>query len=132
MDEVVVRDAAHLHAQRLALLLHRRHVLVVHLERDVQVEVVLLLELERHVRRLEEGQEAAVVQPVEGVQVLAVAPGLGDADLQRRRQRQPQEVLVELARLFGVAAAIGVVMQALDARLRSVVGAHDGSSFELD
>ena len=38
------------------------------LERDVQVEVVLRLELEGHVRRLEERQVRTVVEPVEGVQ----------------------------------------------------------------
>src|SRR5690242_9612595 len=43
------------------------------------------------------------------------APALGDADLEGIDQRQAQKVLVEFARLFGVAAAISVVVKTLDA-----------------
>ncbi|HSG74769.1 MAG TPA: hypothetical protein VLA30_01370 [Burkholderiales bacterium] len=46
-----------------------------HLERDVQVEVVLVLELEGHVGRLEEGEVRAVVEPVERVQHAGLAAG---------------------------------------------------------
>src|SRR5690349_11333087 len=75
---------------------------------------MLLLELERHVRRLEEGEAGAVVQPVEGVQRLGLAAALGLLDLERLDERQPEEFLVELARLFRVAAAVGVVVQTFD------------------
>ena len=43
------------------------------LERDVQVVVVLRLELERHVGRLEEREVRAVVQLVERVQRVGLA-----------------------------------------------------------
>ena len=78
-DELVVGDAAHLAALRLALGEHRVERVGLDLERDVQVEVVLLLELERHVGRLEEGEARAVVELEEGVQHAraGLAAGLG-------------------------------------------------------
>ena len=90
------------------------HSLVLHLQRDVQIVVRLLLELERLVGRLEEREVGAVIEPVEGVQGLRGAPGLGLGELQRRDQGQAQELLVEAARLFRVPAAIGVVVQSFD------------------
>ena len=44
------------------------------LERDVEIVVVLRLELERHVRRLEEGEAGAVVHAIEGMQRLVRRP----------------------------------------------------------
>ena len=84
---------------------------LVDLERDVQIEVVLRLEVERHVRRLEEREKGAVVHPVERVQDVGLAAGLGFADLERAGERQAEEILVEAARLLRVAAAVGVVVQ---------------------
>jgi molybdopterin molybdotransferase len=46
-------------------------------EAGEEVEVVLRLEVEGHVRGLEEGQEGAVAQPVEGVQHRGLAAALG-------------------------------------------------------
>ena len=115
MDEAVVGDAARLDARGLALGVHRVERGAVDLKRDVQVEVVLLLELERPVRRLEEGEEGAVGHLVEGVQHLGLAAGHRRADLEGVGQRQAEEVLVEAAGLLGIAAAVGVVVQALDA-----------------
>src|SRR5262249_25212144 len=69
-----------------------------------------------HVRRLEEREAGAVVQAVEGVQRLGLAPAHRLPDLEGVRERQPEEILVEPARLLGVAAAVGVVVQALDHR----------------
>ena len=85
-------------------------------ERDVQIEVMLVLELERHVGRLEEGEARAVVELEEGVQHAGagIAAGHGLLDLERVHERQTEEILVEAPRLFGIAAAIGVVMQTLD------------------
>ena len=65
---LVIGDAAHLDARGLALRQHRLERVALDLERDVQVEVVLLLELERHVGRLEEREARAVVDPIERVQ----------------------------------------------------------------
>jgi hypothetical protein len=66
----------------------------------VEVVVVPGLELEGHVRRFEEGQEGAVAEAVEGVQHARLAAALGLADLQRARERQPQEAFVEAPRLL--------------------------------
>src|SRR6185312_7490719 len=87
-----------------------------HFQRDMQVEVVLLLELERHGRGLEEGEARAVVELIESMQHAAVGFAAGHRllDLERVHQRQAEETLVELPCLLGVAAAIGVMMQALD------------------
>lgn len=102
--EAVLRDAAGLDAFGPSLgehLLQRR---ALDLPRDVQVEVVMGLELERRLGCLEEGDDRAVVEPAEGVQrVLRVAaPGL--RDLRRAGQRRAEEALVEGTRLFGADA----------------------------
>ena len=110
----MVGGAAALDPLRAALGQHRLQRLGADLERDVQVEVVLRLELERQVGGLEEGQVRAVVEAVEGVQRARLAAGLGAADLDRVDQRQAEEILVEAARLLRVAAAVGVVVQLAD------------------
>src|SRR6185295_11590202 len=75
------------------------------------------LELERHVRRLEERQMRPIVHSIERVQRLGLAPALGLADLQRRHERQAEEALVELPRLLRIAAPVRVVMQPFDHEL---------------
>ena len=52
---------------------------------------MLVLELERPVGRLEEGEERAVVEPVEGVQRLGLPPALGLADLERSGSVSPRK-----------------------------------------
>ena len=74
----------------------------------------LVLELERHVGCLEKRQIRSIVQLVEGVQRLGLAPALGFLDLQRLRQAHAEEILVELARRLRIAAAVGIVMQFAD------------------
>jgi hypothetical protein len=56
VDEAVVGDAAHLDARRPALCQHPLQAFLVDLQSNVQVVVVLRLELERAVGRLEEGE----------------------------------------------------------------------------
>ena len=80
----------------------------------MQIEVVLGFEFKRHVGRFEIGKVRAVAHLIKRVQALGRAPALGLADFQRARQRQTEEVFIKLARLFRVAAAVGVVMQAVD------------------
>ena len=80
----------------------------------MQVEIVLLLELERHVRHFEEREARAVVHLVETCSTCVSRPVLVAVISKRVDERQAEEVLVELPRLLGVAAAIGVVMKALD------------------
>src|SRR5262249_22819103 len=75
----------------------------------------LVLELERHVRRLEEGEAGPVVELEERVQHAGACAAAGHRrlDLEGVDQRQAEEVLVELPGLLRIAAAIGVVMQSL-------------------
>src|SRR5262245_60209729 len=115
-DELVVGDTAHLAALRLAFGEHLVQRVRLDLERDMQVEIVLVLELERHVGRLEEGEAGTVVELEEGMQHAGtgLAAGHGGIDLEGVDQRQSEEFLVEFPRLLRVAAAIGVVMQTLD------------------
>src|SRR5258708_14075926 len=82
-DEFVVRDAAHLAALRLALGKHVVERLGRDFERDMQVEVVLLLELEWHLGRLEEGEAGALVALEDAVQHAdtRLAAGHGRVDL---------------------------------------------------
>jgi hypothetical protein len=110
----VIRDAARFDSAPMPFVLHARQFGRLDLERDVQVEVVLRLELERHVRGLEERERGAVVHAEEDVDRPGTAAGLGLADLEGVRQWQAEEVLVEPARLLGVAATVGVVVQSLD------------------
>src|SRR5512145_2069431 len=93
--------------------------LFAHLQRNVQVEVVLRLELERPIRRFEEREKRAVSETVEGVQHVGRPSGLRASNLQRLGERQPEKILVEPARLFRVAAAISVVMQSANHRCSS-------------
>jgi len=114
VDEAVVGDAAHLDARRLALLQHPLQASLVDFQGDVQVVVVLRLELERPVGRLEEGEARAVVHAVEAVQHGGAPAALRLADHEGVGERQAEEILVEAPRLLRVAAAIGVVVKALD------------------
>ena len=59
---------------RLPLGQHVAQHRFIDLERDVEIEVVLRLELERHVRGFEKGQERAIVQAIEGVQCGGLRP----------------------------------------------------------
>ena len=85
----------------------------------MQVEVVLPLEVEVHIRRLEKGDAGAIVHAVEGVQDARRPARLRLADVKSRRERQSEEVLIELPRLLGIAAAISSVVQSLDHGRRS-------------
>ncbi len=68
--------ASNVDAPRLAPGQHRLQHLGADFQRDVQVEVVLRLELEGHVERLEESQVRTIVEPVEGVQLRVARPVL--------------------------------------------------------
>ncbi len=114
VDELVIGDAARLDVGPLALVEPARKGIGRDFQRDVQVEVVLVLELKRHVERLEEREARPVVHRIERVQRVGAATALGLCNLERVDQRQPEEFLVELPGLFRVATAIGVVMQSLD------------------
>ena len=114
VNDAMVRDAAGLDAGRLAPGEHRLEVARTDLERDMEVVVVLRLEVERHVRRLEEGDAGAVVHSIEGMKGAGVPARLGLSDFQRRDERQAEEVLVEFPGLLGIATAIGGVVQSLD------------------
>ncbi|OAI52738.1 hypothetical protein AYO46_04625 [Betaproteobacteria bacterium SCGC AG-212-J23] len=114
MDEAVVGDAAHLDAGRFAFLQHFRKRWLGNFQSNVEVVVVLLLEHERPVGRLEEREARAVVHAVEAVQHRGAPSALRLADNEGIGERQAEEVLVEAPRLLRVPAAIGVVVQALD------------------
>src|SRR4051812_26244083 len=66
--EAVVYRAAHLNGAGSALLQHAFEDVVVDAERDVEVERVLALEVERLAWHLEEGEAGAIVHLEEGVQ----------------------------------------------------------------
>jgi hypothetical protein len=115
----VIRDAARVDARASPLLEHRVERRVVHFERDVQIEVVLLLELERPLRHFEEREARAVAHRVERVERARRAPRLRRRQLDRRHERKAEELLVEAPRLFRIAAAVRAVVQAFDHRLKS-------------
>src|SRR5438105_2461062 len=114
-DRAVIDRPTHLDTLRPPFRQHRLEHVVLDAERDVQVEIVLPLELERPVRDLEEGEAGAVIHRKEGVEADSVA------DFEGTDQLQPEEILVEDTRLFRVAAAIGVVVQAFDHRMPRVL-----------
>lgn len=97
-DEAVIRDAARLDALNLDLGHHLRDQRGVHLERDVQVAAVLLIEVERHVGHLKKASNDPVAQPARGVQCLGGPAALGFLDIERAGQRQSEEFLVEAPR----------------------------------
>src|SRR5262249_30203968 len=66
--EAVVDWPAHLKRAVAALLQHPFEDVIIDAERDVEVERVLALEVERPARHLEEGEAGAVVHLEEGVQ----------------------------------------------------------------
>src|SRR5215469_9029479 len=104
-DKGVVDGPAHLAALGLPLLQHSVEDIGLDPECYVQVERVLLLEFERRARHLEKGKARAVIHLEKGVETAAFV------DLERADQTKPEEILVEAARLFRVAAAIRVMMQ---------------------
>src|SRR3984893_5335082 len=104
----MIDGAAHLFSFRLPFSQHRFEDVVVDGERDVQVERILPLEFERLAGGLKKRQERAVRHLEKRVQ------GAPLVDLERAEQRQAEKFLVEHPRLFGVAAAIRVVVQALN------------------
>src|SRR5438105_2270674 len=114
-DRAVIDRPTHLDTLRPPFRQHRLEHVVLDAERDVQVEIVLPLEVERPVRDLEKGEAGAVIHRKEGVEADAVA------DFEGADQLQPEKILVEDTRLFRVAAAIGVVVQAFDHRMPRVL-----------
>src|SRR5688572_26145256 len=61
VNRAVIGDAASLDALRFALFEHRHEHVGIDLEGDVKIEVVLVLERERHARCLEEREMRAIV-----------------------------------------------------------------------
>jgi hypothetical protein len=80
----------------------------------VQIEIVLRLELERPVRRFEEGEARSICELIERMQNVGGAAGLGRANLDGLNQGQAEETLIEHSSRFRVPAAIGDVMELLD------------------
>ena len=126
----MVRGAAALDPGRLPFGQHGLQDLGRHLQRDVQIEVMLGLELERHVGRLKERQERAIVHSKERMQDFGLAATFGLVDRQSAAERKPEEVLVERPRFLRIATAIGVVVQAFDhvRPLRFSLTSHIGYS----
>ena len=91
----MVRDAAGLDAALLALGQHRFQHLALDLQRDVQVEVVLGLELERHAGHFEEGEEGAVVHLEEGVKRAAIRACRSGVYLERADQWEAEKIFIE-------------------------------------
>jgi uncharacterized membrane protein YphA (DoxX/SURF4 family) len=110
VDHAVIRRAAALDPAFSAFREHRFEDLGGDFQCEVQVVVVLMLELEWEVVRLEERDARAVIELVERVQRTSRATGLRDAQVECVHQRQTQKVFVEHARLFGVAAAVSAVV----------------------
>ncbi len=106
----MVGNAPGFDPQSLALVEHALEGFAVHLERDMQIEIVLLLELEGLIRRLEKGQEGPVAHLIKGVQHFRLPAGLGLFDFERIRQRQLEEILVEFSGFLRIPAAVGAVM----------------------
>ena len=98
----------------LAARQHRREDVRGHFQRNVQIEIMLHLELERHVRRLKERQTGAVVHLVESMQGIRFSASLGFTNLKCFDQRQAEEVFIKRPRLRRITAAIRVVMQSFD------------------
>ena len=99
------------------LAIHVLEIVVGNFERDVQIEIVLLLERESFPSSPGASKKARHEPSficIEGMQHAVSRPVFVCADLEALHQRQAEEVLVELPRLLGIAAAIGVVMQSLD------------------
>src|SRR5262249_4948325 len=114
MDESVIGDAARFDPALASFFQHRFERRFFDLEGDMQIEVMLRLEVERHVGCLEERQIRMIVELVESMQRLSSAPALRLLDFQRAGEPQAEEVFIKLARLLGIAAAVSVVMQFLD------------------
>lgn len=91
INEAVVGDSPRFDAPRTPFGQHGLEVLAIDFQRNVKVEVMLALKLKRIVRRLEERQVGSIVEPVEGMQDVRVASGLGFLDPQGTRERQPRK-----------------------------------------
>src|SRR3546814_10173999 len=93
---------------------HRLQRGLVDQQRDMQVEIMLVLEVERPVAIFEERDIASVAQREIGVQYLDGPSGEAAADRQRRDQGTAEKIFVEGPGLLGIATAIGAVMKARD------------------
>jgi hypothetical protein len=76
--------------------------------------VVLQLEIERHVRDIEEDQAGAIAQTEEDVQRPHWPAGLAFVNGDGLGERQTQEILVEMPCALRIAAAPRVVVQAME------------------
>src|SRR5882757_4982656 len=76
VDETMIGYAAQLASLSLAFAIHGLQRRLVHLEGDMQIEIMLRLEVEGLIRGLEEGNEGAVVQTIKGVQDVGLAARL--------------------------------------------------------
>jgi hypothetical protein len=81
--------------------------------------------LVRLVRKLEERERAAVTEPEEQVAIRALRAEQHVGLAPRRHERQADDVLIELARLFEVLRDVGGVMQT---RRQFASGSHDSCS----
>src|SRR6185295_1341999 len=106
----MIRDATGFNVPAVPFLAHRFERILCDFERDMQIEIMLCLELERRTRYFEECQMRSVVHAIEGVKDLSQPAGLRLLDVDGIDQRQAQEVLIETASLLGVPASIRCVM----------------------
>ena len=104
----MVDRPAHLSTLGLGLIQHGVEGLGLDPERDVQIQRVLALEVERRTGHLEEGEAGAVVHLEEGMERRAFLY------LERADHPQTEEILVKSPCLFGITAAISIVVQPLD------------------
>ena len=103
----MVDRPAHLSTLGLGLIQHGVEGLGLDPERDVQIQRVLALEVERRTGHLEEGEAGAVVHLEEGMERPAFVY------LERADHPQTEEILVKSPCLFGITAAISIVVQPL-------------------
>src|SRR5689334_6669803 len=107
-NKTVVDRPANLSTLGLGLIQHGIEGLGLNPERDVQIQRFLALEVEGRTGHFEEGEAGAVVHREEGMERPALVY-LESAD-----HPQTEEILVKCARLFGITAAVSIVVQPLD------------------
>ena len=107
-DKAVVYRTADFPTFGLALPQHTLECVVLDPERDMQIQRVLVLEIERRARHLEEGEARAIIHFEESVKGTALI------DLKCADQPETEKFLVEGPCLLRIPTPISVVVQTLD------------------
>lgn len=115
----MVGDTSGLNVHSFTALEHVMQHIHRDLQRDMQIKIMLLFEIERAVGGFEEGEERPIVHFVKTMQNIRFVAGHGFPNSEGVGEGQAEKAFIELPSFFRITAPIGVVMKSIDRRVHS-------------